>query len=123
MNWTDDECIRVRIDVWLRIGEGMPIPVQTRKLCEDGVFLEYTGSADGAAVGVVFPGGSEKGADASSLVAGRITRRWSDGVWVSFHPRLRSVSELLMRTGVATGSRKAARVAGLDGRLRGQAVS
>lgn len=123
MDWKDDECIRVRIDVWVKVGEGMPVQVQTRKLCEDGVFLEYTGRTDGTVVSVIFPGGRDTGAGEGGRVVGRITRCWPDGVWVSFHRRLRSVSELLMRTGVATGSPKAARIAGFAQRLPGQAVT
>lgn len=110
MNISDEECIRVRTEVWLKIGENAPIKVQTRKLCPDGVFLEYTGPLAGRSVDVLFPDGGDPALAGNSHVSGTVTWRWPDGVWVGFDHSLRSVSELLMRNSLAvpatgTGSR------------------
>jgi len=101
MKISDEECIRVRTDVWLRIGEDAPIKVQTRELCRDGVFLEYTDCLSGRSVDVIFPDGGDPALAGNSHVAGTVTWRWPDGVWIGFDHRLRSVSELLMRNSLA----------------------
>lgn len=101
MNMNDEECIQVRTDVWLHIGEDAPIKVQTRKLCRDGVFLEYTGSLAKGSVNVVFPDGGDPSLAGSSHVSGTVTWRWPDGVWIGFDRSLRSVSELLMRNSLS----------------------
>jgi hypothetical protein len=101
MRISDEECIRVRTDVWLQIGEDAPIKVQTRKLCLDGVFLEYTGRISGRSVDVIFPDGGDPALAGNSHVSGTVTWRWPDGVWIGFDRSLRSVSELLMRNSLA----------------------
>lgn len=101
MNISDEECVRVRTDVWLRIGQQEPIKVQTRKLCRDGVFLEYTGRIGGPTVDVIFPDGGDPTPDGNSRISGTVTWRWPDGVWIGFDRSLRSVSELLMRNSLA----------------------
>ncbi len=104
MNISDEECIRVRTEVWLRIGEDAPIKVQTRKLCRDGVFVEYTGPLAKRSVDVVFPDGGDPSFAGNSRVSGTVTWRWPDGVWIGFDHSLRSVSELLMRNSLAVPS-------------------
>jgi hypothetical protein len=101
MNISDKEGIRVRTDVWLQIGEGAPIKVQTRTLCRDGVFLEYTGRIAGRSVDVVFPDGGDPTLQGSSRISGTVAWRWPDGIWIDFDRSLRSVSELLMRNSLA----------------------
>ncbi len=95
----DDDCIWVRTDVLLDVGDGTPIPVQTRTLCRNGAFVEYTGPLHGASVEVVFPepGTSEDGYH----VQGLVSKRWPDGIWIQFSRRLRSSSEMLMRNGLS----------------------
>lgn len=104
MTVSDEDCIRVRTEVWLRIGENPPIKVQTRKLCRDGVFLEYTGPLAGRSVGGLFPDGAEPALAENSHISGTVTWRWPDGVWIGFDHSLRSVSELLMRNSLAKPS-------------------
>jgi hypothetical protein len=101
MNISDDECIRVRTEVWLRIGGNTPIKVQTRTLCRDGVFLEYTGRTAGRSVEVIFPDGGDPELEGNSRIAGTVAWRWPDGVWIHFDQSLRSVSELLMRNSLS----------------------
>jgi hypothetical protein len=100
----EDDCIRLRTDVWLRLGADAPVKVQTRKLCRDGVFLEFVGPIAHPSVEVIFPDGGDPAIEGNSRIAGRITGRWPDGVWVGFDQTLRSVSELLMRNEVALSS-------------------
>lgn len=101
MNISDEECIQVRTEVWLRIGENAPIKVQTRKLCRDGVFLEYTGPLAGRSVGVLFPDGGDPALAGNSHLSGTVTWCWPEGIWIGFDHSLRSVSELLMRNSLA----------------------
>lgn len=101
MNISDEECTRVRTEVWLRIGDDTPIKVQTRKLCPDGVFLEYTGRIPGRAVDVIFPDGGDPAVADHGRISGTVFYRWPDGVWIGFDRTLRSVSELLMRNSLA----------------------
>jgi hypothetical protein len=101
MNISDEDCIRVRTEVWLRIGEGIPIKVQTRTLCRDGVFLEYIGHIAGGPVEVIFPDGGEPEREGNSHIPGTVVWRWPDGIWIGFDCSLRSVSELLMRNSLA----------------------
>lgn len=114
MNISDEECVRVRTDVWLRIGQQEPIKVQTRKLCRDGVFVEYTGRIGASTVDVIFPDGGDLTLEGNSHVSGTVTWRWPDGVWIGFDRSLRSVSELLMRNSLAVeGAMALAPTAGL----------
>ena len=101
MNISDEECIRVRTDVWLRIGTDTPIKVQTRTLCRDGVFLEYIGPIAGRSVDVIFPDGGDPMRKGTSHISGTVVLRWPDGIWIGFDHSLRSVSELLMRNSLA----------------------
>lgn len=101
MNISDKEDIRVRTDVWLQIGEDAPIKVQTRTLCRNGVFLEYTGRNPGRSVDVIFPDGGDPTLQGSSRISGTVALRWPDGIWIDFDRSLRSVSELLMRNSLA----------------------
>jgi hypothetical protein len=101
MNISDEECIRVRTDVWLRIGTDTPIKVQTRTLCRDGVFLEYIGHFESRSVTVIFPDGGDPMREGTSHMSGSVVWRWPDGIWIGFDRSLRSVSELLMRNSLA----------------------
>ena len=111
MKISDEECIRVRTDVWLRIGEDAPIKVQTRTLCRDGVFLEYTGRITGRSVDVIFPDGGDPMLAGNGHISGTVFYRWPDGVWIGFDRTLRSVSELLMRNSLALPPAGATRAA------------
>ena len=105
MTISDEECIRVRTDVWLRIGAEAPIKVQTRKLCRDGVFLEYTGRIAACSVDLIFPDGGDPALASDGQISGTVFYRWpEDGVWIGFDRTLRSVSELLMRNSLALPS-------------------
>lgn len=97
----DDECVWVRMVVWLKIGEDSPVKVQTRKLCREGILLEYAGAIDDLEVEVIFPDGGNIGVGKPRHYAGTVVKRWPDGVWVRFNPNLRSTSELLMRHGTS----------------------
>jgi hypothetical protein len=99
MNRREDECIWIRMDAWLQIGNEAPIKVQTRKLCRDGILLEYTGPIATSWVDVIFHNEGATGFERRSRYAGAIVRRYSDGIWVRFNPNLRSATELLMRHG------------------------
>lgn len=101
MNISDEECVRVRTEVWMRIGAGAPVKVQTRKLSNEGVFLEYTGPVSGRSVEVIFPDGRALVFAGNNHVSGTLTWCGPDGVWVRFERKLRSVSELLMRSSLA----------------------
>jgi hypothetical protein len=101
MNISDEECIRVRTDVWLLIGKDDPIKVQTRTLCRDGVFLEYTGRIAGRSVDVIFPDGGDPTLEGNSHISGTVHWCGPDGIWIGFDRSLRSVSELLMRNSLA----------------------
>ncbi|AGA33667.1 hypothetical protein TVNIR_2006 [Thioalkalivibrio nitratireducens DSM 14787] len=103
MDHHDDECIWVRTDVWLDTGDGLPVKVQTRKLCNSGAFIEYTGPIDDDAVEIIFPefGSDDGGQHVFGVVAGR----WPDGIWVRFQRDLRSSSEMLMRNGLSRAAR------------------
>jgi hypothetical protein len=109
MSISDEECIRVRTDVWLRLGSDAPIKVQTRKLCRDGVFLEYTGGIAVRSVDVIFPDGGDPAPAGNGHVSGTVFYRWPDGVWIRFDRTLRSVSELLMRNSLALSSARPTR--------------
>jgi hypothetical protein len=111
MNISDEECIRVRTDVWLLMGENAPVKVQTRSLCRDGVFLEFTGRIAERSVGVVFPDGRDP-ALGNGHIAGTVFHRWPDGVWIRFDRTLRSISELLMRNSLALPPAGATRASG-----------
>lgn len=111
MNISDEECIRVRTDVWLRIGADTPIKVQTRKLCRDGVFLEYTGRIAACSVDVIFPDGGDPALAGDGHISGTVFYRWpEDGVWIGFDRTLRSVSELLVRKSLALPSAAGTRI-------------
>jgi hypothetical protein len=101
MNISDEGCVRVRTDVWLQIGEDPPIKVQTRKLCRDGVFLEFTGPVAVRTVEVIFPDGGDPALTGNNHISGSVFYRWPDGIWIAFDRCLRSVSELLMRNSLA----------------------
>ena len=109
MSISDEECIRVRTDVWLRIGADAPIKVPTRKLCRDGVFLEYTGRISVGSVDVIFPDGGNPALADNGHISGTVFYRWPDGVWIGFDRTLRSVSELLMRNSLALPSAEGTR--------------
>lgn len=104
MNISDEECTRVRTDVWLRIGTDTAIKVQTRTLCRDGVFLEYIGPVVGRSVDVIFPDGGDPARAGTNRMSGTVVLRWPDGIWIGFDHSLRSVSELLMRNSLAVSS-------------------
>jgi hypothetical protein len=87
--------------VWLKIGGDSPVKVQTRKLCRDGILLEYAGTIDDLNVEVIFPDGGSTGSGKPTHYAGTVVQRWTDGIWVQFNPNLRSASELLMRHGTS----------------------
>jgi hypothetical protein len=108
---SDEECIRVRTDVWLRIGADVPIRFQTRKLCRDGVVLEYTGRIAVCSVDVIFPDGGNPMLAGNGHISGTVFYRWPDGVWIGFDRTLRSVSERLMRNSLALPPAGATRVA------------
>jgi len=101
MKMNDEECVRVRTEVWLRIGADAPVKVQTRKLSSEGVFLEYNGRISGRSADVIFPDGRAAGFAGKNRVSGTLTRCAPDGVWIRFDRKLRSVSELLMRSSLA----------------------
>jgi hypothetical protein len=110
MNRQEDECIWVRMDAWLQIGDETPIKVQTRKLCRDGILLEYTGRIGTSWVEVIFHNEGATGFAGRSRYAGTIVRRYTDGIWVRFTPNLRSASELLMRHGLSRSAPHSAQV-------------
>ena len=91
----DDDGIFVCMKVWLIVGQGAPIQVQTRTLSEDGVFLEFTGALREDEVEVIFPDPGTH--DGESHRIGRVIQRWPDGISVHFDQKLRSASEVLMR--------------------------
>jgi hypothetical protein len=97
MKYPDDDCIWLRTEVLLDTGDGPPVPVQTRKLCRSGVFLEYSGPIASQSVEIVFPE-PHVGEGGCSLY-GMVTRKWSDGVWIRFSSDLRSAAEMMMRHG------------------------
>jgi hypothetical protein len=101
----DEECIWVRTDVWLDAGDGLPIKVQTRKLCRSGAFLEYTGPVSDRSVKIVFPEPGVRGG--GRPIQGAVTGRWPDGIWVRFSHDLRSSAEILMRNGLLRPARRA----------------
>ncbi|TVP88691.1 MAG: hypothetical protein EA347_05540 [Thioalkalivibrio sp.] len=92
-----DDCIWVRTSVLLGTGDKPPAYVKTRKLCQDGVFLEHAGLVADQPVEVIFPEPYSDG-DGHHLF-GTVTRCWPDGVWVSFRNNFLSSAEMLMRAG------------------------
>lgn len=92
-----DDCIWVRTNVLLESDNEPLASVETRKLCRDGVFLEYTGPIAGSTVAIVFPEPYADG-DGHHLL-GTVTRRWPDGIWISFRDNSLSSAEILMRAG------------------------
>ena len=92
-----DDCIWVRTNVMLGSG-GLPAAcVETRQLCRNGVFLEYTGALADEAVEIVFP---EPYSDSDGHhLLGTVTQRWPDGIWVRFRDNSLSSVEILMRAG------------------------
>ena len=116
MSISDEECIRVRTDVWLRMGADAPIKVQTRKLCRDGVFLEYTGRIAVCSVDLIFPAGGDPALAGNGDISGTVFYRWpGDGVWIGFDRTLRSVSELLMGNSLAPMSAEETRASQASG--------
>lgn len=116
MSISDEECIRVRTDVWLRIGADAPIKVQTRKLCRDGVFLEYTGRIAVCFVDLIFPAGGDPALAGNGHISGTVFYRWpDDGVWIGFDRSLRSVSELLVGNSLAPTSAEETRASQASG--------
>ncbi|MBS0001851.1 MAG: hypothetical protein KFF45_02090 [Thioalkalivibrio sp.] len=100
MNRTEDDCIWVRAEAWLISGSGTMLKVETRKICRGGVFLEASWPAEYQAVEIIFP--DPAAPDGGHRVAGSVTERWPDGIWVEFHRALRSPSEMLMRSGITS---------------------
>ncbi len=97
MSQEPDDCIWIRTNVLLETDNELLARVETRKLCRDGVFLEYTGPVDGRAVAIVFPEPYTDG-DGHHLF-GTVTHRSPDGVWVTFRDNSLSPAEILMRAG------------------------
>lgn len=91
----DDDGIFVCMNVWLIVGQGAPIQVQTRTLSQDGVVLEFTGPLREEEVEVIFPDPGTD--DGESHRIGRVIQRRPDGISVHFNQKLRSASEMLMR--------------------------
>lgn len=95
-----EECIWIRAAVLLAPGYERPTVVQTRRLSNSGVFLEYNGPILGQSVEIVFPTPYCNG-DGYHLF-GTVTHRWSDGVWISFSENPLAATEILMRIGPPT---------------------
>lgn len=89
--YCDDDCVRFRSVIWLKLGEGLPVKVVTRTLSGTSVFLEYTGRLSADWVEMVFPDSDSYGSE--SHVMGRVTRRCRDGIWVCFNSQLQSMAE------------------------------
>lgn len=98
----DDDCIWVRAEAWLIAQSGTMLKVETRKVCRGGVFLEASWPAEYQSVEVIFPDPAAR--NGGHRVAGSVTERWPDGIWVAFSQELRSPVELLMRSGLATST-------------------
>jgi hypothetical protein len=96
----EDDCIYVRTEVWLDLGDGARVKVRTRKFCAHGAFLDYTGLTLADRVEVIFP---EPGADQRTerALPATVIRRDVDGIWVRFTHAIRSPSEMLMRHGLS----------------------
>jgi hypothetical protein len=95
----EDDCIWVRTEVWLDLGDGMPVKVQTRKFCAHGAFLDYTGPTHEGRVSVVFPDPGDR-VGGGHAVDGLVVRRDPDGIWIRFSQTIRSPAETLMRNGL-----------------------
>ncbi len=89
--YCDEECLRFRSVIWLKLGEGHPVKVVTRRLSGSSVFLEYTGRLSDDLVEMVFPDSESYGAE--SRVTGRVTQRCRDGIWVCFNSHLQALPE------------------------------
>lgn len=98
----DDDCIWARAEVWLIAQSGTMLRVETRRICRSGVFLEASWPAEYPSVEVVFPDPAAR--NGGHRVAGSVTKRWPDGIWVAFSQELRSPVEMLMRSGLSTSS-------------------
>lgn len=99
MTKADDECIWVRADAWLIAQSGTMLKVETRKICRRGVFLEASWPAEYQSVEVIFPDPAAH--NGGHRLAGSVTERWPDGIWVEFRKALRSPVEMLMRSGLS----------------------
>ncbi len=99
MTMSDEDCIWVRTEAWLIAGTGTMLKVKTRKICHNGVFLEATWPAEYQSVEVIFPDPAAR--NRGHMVAGSVTQRWPDGIWVEFDHALRSPVEMLMRSGLS----------------------
>lgn len=97
MKGRTEECIWIRAAVLLAFGHERPRLVQTRRLSNGGVFLEYTRTTIGEDVEIVFPTPYCDG-DGYHL-CGTVTDRCSEGVWVSFSENPLAATEILMRIG------------------------
>jgi len=101
MEQYEEDCIWVRIAVWLVSFDGLRLPAQTRKICRHGVFVEvpYGAWFPGETMEIVFP--EPAAGHGRHSLSGRPLRREPDGIWIGFDTVLRSASEMLMRTGLS----------------------
>jgi len=98
----DEDCIWVRIEVWLVTETGRRVKVKSRKICRRGIFLEGSWPGLHQSVEVVFPDPGAR--DGGRRIRGSVTHSGADGIWVCFSRELRSSAEMLMRSGLPGGA-------------------
>jgi hypothetical protein len=93
MKTHEGECIWVRAEAWLIALSGTMLRVETRKICQGGVFLAAMWPTEYRLVEVLFP--DPAAGNGSHRVAGSVTARSADGIWVQFSPEHLLPAEML----------------------------